>query len=451
MTTLDDNPDKQSVLRFISEASNYGNLGVFVGAGFSKAVLNHGVEDIALSWGQILEKACDRLEVPYDEISKEGYGYPEIATSICERYAEVKEVDYQEAVSELKSALAALTAWYPQQNYRERYSNYVNRLDPDWIITTNYDLVLESLLTGKCVPLNPNDSMSSPSGMVPIYHLHGIRSNPDTIIITQEDYVRLFRPNEYRQIKLALTMKESSVLLIGYGLGDVNVLTALDWSRNVFSTHSESYPNDVIQIVRKENPSEHPYRDKNGIVILEFNSLDNFFDEFIVQDDAFQAEMAGDKEALDHLVGELNEPDQDLVNRFIDDAEFRTLILGLLARFPSEVILSFVSFLNRCLDETWRRAQPDGAFYAYNENLIVLLDILTTLGVDQIPPALLESLAYNLNRVANYVGGARGESWEANDTFQARKGELSAELVKELRAIAEQHWYFQLKSLLDRI
>jgi len=48
-------------------------------------------------------------------------------------------------------------------------------------------------------------------------------------IIVQEDYVGQFRPTEYRQIKMALMIKESTMLIIGYGLGDVNVLTALDW------------------------------------------------------------------------------------------------------------------------------------------------------------------------------------------------------------------------------
>jgi len=31
------------------------------------------------------------------------------------------------------------------------------RIDPSWVITTNYDLVIEKLLTGKCVTLGPEN------------------------------------------------------------------------------------------------------------------------------------------------------------------------------------------------------------------------------------------------------------------------------------------------------
>ena len=53
-----------------------------------------------------------------------------------------------------------------------------------------------------------------------MFHLHGVRTNPKEIIIAQEDYITLFRPSEYRQMKLALTIKESTTLFLGYGLGE---------------------------------------------------------------------------------------------------------------------------------------------------------------------------------------------------------------------------------------
>jgi len=42
-------PTRTEVLTFISKSASYGNLGLFVGAGFSKAVLNDPMK-IALSW-----------------------------------------------------------------------------------------------------------------------------------------------------------------------------------------------------------------------------------------------------------------------------------------------------------------------------------------------------------------------------------------------------------------
>jgi hypothetical protein len=277
---LPESPTRKEVLRFISDSASYGNLGAFIGAGFSKAVLNDEFNEIALSWGKLLEKASEKLGVDYGAIWKTGVGYPEIASSICKAHAENEKCDYAQSLSQLKRTIAALTSWYPDKQKREGFSKYLEHLSPSWIITTNFDMVIESLLTGRSIPLGPNDSLSSPTGVIPVFHLHGVRTNPEEIIISQEDYVPLFRPSEYRQIKLALTIRESTTLLVGYGLGDVNVLTALDWSKSVFNGGEATYPNDVIQLLRKNSPHEKPYRDKNGIVIVEAENISDFFEEF---------------------------------------------------------------------------------------------------------------------------------------------------------------------------
>lgn len=38
--------------------------------------------------------------------------------------------------------------------------------------------------------------------MIPIYHIHGVCNIPDSIVITNEDYAYMFRPNDYRQARL---------------------------------------------------------------------------------------------------------------------------------------------------------------------------------------------------------------------------------------------------------
>src|SRR5689334_7842641 len=98
----------------------------------------------------------------------------------------------------LKQTIADLTSLYPASQARTEFKVYFNALNPKWIITTNYDTIIENILTGTGHSLEPKDQLSAPSGMTPVFHLHGIRTNPGSIVITQEDYVALFRPNEYR-------------------------------------------------------------------------------------------------------------------------------------------------------------------------------------------------------------------------------------------------------------
>ena len=78
MFRLPENPTRQQVLVFISNSASYGNLGAFIGAGFSKSVLNDDNNEIALSWGDLLEAASKRLNVDYNAIWKAGVGYPEV-------------------------------------------------------------------------------------------------------------------------------------------------------------------------------------------------------------------------------------------------------------------------------------------------------------------------------------------------------------------------------------
>ncbi|MDD5113687.1 MAG: SIR2 family protein [Methylobacter sp.] len=451
MHRIPENPTRQQVLAFISNSVSYGNLGAFIGAGFSKAVLNDEFDEIALSWGDLLDKASKKLGVDYNAIWKTGVGYPEIASSICKKHSDDSGCDYAHSLSKLKREIAALTSWYPDKEKRDKFSRYLEMLSPSWIITTNYDMVIESLLTGRSIPLGPNDSLSSPNGIIPIFHLHGLRTNPEEIIIAQEDYVSLFRPSEYRQIKLALTIKESTTLLLGYGLGDVNVLTALDWSRNVFRGEEATYPNDVIQILRKDNPREMPYRDKNGIVIVEAEDISDFFEEFMVVHAKKLVERDKAHEVLKKLANKLDDPDGAMIEQFIDDSDFRSEILKELSAFPIDLISGFVSFLNKCIDETWTRSQPKGAFEGYNQNLIIILDILITFSINRFPPALFQSAAYGLQRVGYYVGEEHGKSWAAKNTWDSRKYELKKEVVDELKNIADQHGYCYVKRLTQLI
>lgn len=70
MNKISDIPERNKVLEFLSHSATYGNLGAFIGAGFSKAVLNDDFDDIALSWGELLEKVSEELEVNYADICR---------------------------------------------------------------------------------------------------------------------------------------------------------------------------------------------------------------------------------------------------------------------------------------------------------------------------------------------------------------------------------------------
>lgn len=440
---------RQDALKLISKASIYGNLGLFIGAGMSMAILNDDWNEVALSWKQLIYKCAEEFEINLkDDIKTEGLSYPEIASEIAKLISNKESVDYKIAVKKLKEKIACLTSWYPERQQREIYGKILQDIDPDWIITTNYDLIIECLLTGKCLSLGPNDQLISPRNLIPIYHLHGIRTNPNSIIISQEDYISLFRPNQYRQQKLSLSIKESTTLIIGYGLGDVNVLTAVDWTKNVYSNQRINYPHEIIQLLFTDNPKTEPYRDRNDILIIEFKDLKIILTEIaelVVADKILDIES---NKKLHELNVIFENPEQENVKNFIDDEDFRKSIISEIAKNDIKLISGFLELFSRAIDKTWERAKPSGAFYAYNENLKILLDIIENIELAKLPPALLESIAYNLDHVASYVGTLLGESRAAYNTWKKRKDNIPMDTKIELENIARARNYHRIKSLL---
>jgi hypothetical protein len=439
---------RDEALALISKSSIYGNLGLFIGAGMSMAILNDDWNEVALSWKQLIYKCAEEFDINLkDEIKTEGLSYPEIASEIAKLISIKESIDYNLGVKKLKEKISTLTSWYPEKEQREIYGKIIQDIDPDWIITTNYDLIIECLLTGKCLSLGPNDQLISPQNLIPVYHLHGIRTNPNSIIISQEDYISLFRPNQYRQQKLSLSIKESTTLIIGYGLGDVNVLTAVDWTKNVYSNQRINYPHEIIQLLYTESPNKEPYRDRNDILIIEFKDLKVVLSEIaelVIKDK--EVELENEKK-LHELNGIFQNPTEEHVKAFIDEETLRKSIIDAISKNDINLISGFLELFSKAIDETWLRAQPKGAFNAYNENLILLLDILENIELAKLPPALLESIAYNLDRVAYYVGTSLGESRAAYNTWEKRKENIPLDTKTELENIARARNYYRLKSL----
>lgn len=97
------------------------------------------------------------------------------------------------------------------------------------IITTNYDTLLEDSYTNKDINVVKNDkdcAYINDQKPVTIYKVHGDFSDPDTVVITTQDYKNLFKNPRHPQMwKLISSLFiKTHVLFIGYSLEDRNVL-----------------------------------------------------------------------------------------------------------------------------------------------------------------------------------------------------------------------------------
>lgn len=108
-------------------------------------------------------------------------------------------------------------------------------LEPKHILTTNPDDLLEramrSLARPYCAVARASDWRNFRQGeTVPIIKLHGDISQPDTLVFTEQDYVRY--PNDEQSLyraDLATTIARCSLLFVGYALADYNLLQVIQW------------------------------------------------------------------------------------------------------------------------------------------------------------------------------------------------------------------------------
>jgi hypothetical protein len=146
---------RQYVFEKLFNSFNYGNLGMFIGAGFSKAVVDDDFQ-VALGWLELIKKASMNFELDFPSDNKlVGTSLPELATIMCKSLAVLKSINYDEAKCLFKKEICNLSNWLPNESRVTVYREIFDIINPSWIITTNYDLVLEAILTGKCKSLSP--------------------------------------------------------------------------------------------------------------------------------------------------------------------------------------------------------------------------------------------------------------------------------------------------------
>lgn len=451
---------KTDLFQTICNASRLGTLGFFVGAGFSKAVLDGNKRYKSYKWGELLQACCNKLEID-KKVLDDYCSYPELATKICKNFADKEELSYDEAVKKFKSKICELVNSYPEQRQRENYERWFKSISPSWIATTNYDMLIESVLGGIAFPISPNGCFCSIRGMIPVFHLHGICNEPDEIIITNEDYAYMFRPNDYRQARLPFLMKESCVLMIGYGLGDINVITAVDWANNVYTNVNDGYDFPIIQLLYTDNPKTEPYMGKDNVIIYEIGSLDVFLAELCEFMSGYKEENNSKVQIVASNMAYLSNTEESNILNFINNINgCRSNILNFFSGLEPEfgyAYNNFFPFIRVVLAKLDDLARPSGAFEAYNIKLCLILDILISIPIKKIPTSFFEMLASELNSVGYYLdpqGSYRhGESYRATDSWKTYKVKMPQEVVNELWRFtnSSQYDYTWLRLLLKSI
>lgn len=438
---------REEALTWLAASSVLGYLGLFVGTGFSKAATSGK----APSFEELLKKVATKLAVADDFDLEPAYrlkSLPQIASQILHDYVE-KSASPERAREQFKEEIARICNLAPDPATASRMRAVLEAVKPAWLITTNYDLILESLIEDAESVL-PSEPLVPRASRPPIFHLHGHRHSPATITVTEDDYVGLLAPLDYQRLRIPLLLYESATVMLGYSLGDINVRAAMEWSqsfRGMSGIKPPIWQSRVVQALWSESPRPKPYAGPNGEIVVEISDIADFleglgtrrkqFDEYLDQRKASIREFLSDP----HNAASV-EDDQSKRSEFLNIVEKS---LGFCQ--PSRMI----DFLSRALDPIWERARQNGGFQYYDTFISLLLDILEKVKLRTANPAILSYLGNELDKVGWYIDPSQGigSAYGATRTWLAQHQRISDKIKLELRSYATTNDRVGLARVLD--
>lgn len=106
----------------------------------------------------------------------------------------------------------------------EKEIKLLKKANIDGIITTNWDVLCEKLFPSFTSFVGQQELIFSELFTVgEIYKIHGSINNPNSLVLTSEDYKEFEERNTYLAAKLLTIFIENPVIFIGYSLDDKNI------------------------------------------------------------------------------------------------------------------------------------------------------------------------------------------------------------------------------------
>jgi hypothetical protein len=213
---------------------------LFAGAGLSRRYLD------LESWEGLLRRYAAEAGRPYEYYFASADGdLPAVASAIAtdmherwwneDRYLESRNL-FASAAVRRDSALKIEIARYMASSIdrlpvRGPLATEIEKLRGiviDGIVTTNYDPLLEKLFPDFRAFIGQDELLfSDPQGIGEIYKIHGSHDDPNSLVLTAEDYERFRDRNPYLAAKLLTIFVEHPVVFVGYSLNDPNVIDIL--------------------------------------------------------------------------------------------------------------------------------------------------------------------------------------------------------------------------------
>lgn len=245
---------------------------LFVGAGVSRRYLNTD------GWVDLLKRMAAMTGKPYRYYAtKADDKPPQVASEIAKDFHELwwSAPEFDESRTEFGDSLR--TSEGPLKVEVARYTRgalatlpaagstqadelqALSRVVVDGAITTNYDELLEHVFPEYRTFVGQDGLLfSDTQGIGEIYKIHGTASDPESLVLTADDYERFSVRNPYLAAKLLTIFVEHPVIFIGYSLNDEDVTEILVSVARVLTTENLSRLQDHLIFVQWDPANQEP-------------------------------------------------------------------------------------------------------------------------------------------------------------------------------------------------
>ncbi len=255
----------------------------FIGSGISRRYIN------APDWKNMLKEVMNgwdkSFERQYQSYVKNGKcDFEELGKLLEDKYyndilSDNEIVEGKEKSYYFRKKISDILELYIAKNIEALENNEevseLRKTTPSTIITTNYDNLLEDyIFKGYQTYVGQEQLLSNVlHGVGDIYKIHGCIKNPDSIVITKDDYNHFRDKSVYLNSKLLTLFLEYPIIFMGYSFSDENI-------KGIFDTIVKMIPNkskelsERIWFLRRNESGNKDYSEIERIELEEGRYLD---------------------------------------------------------------------------------------------------------------------------------------------------------------------------------
>ncbi len=429
--------EKENIFLEIGTALAGGALTLFIGTGFSKYL----TDNKAPSWTSLLNKCARRLDrklvKKLFELDKQGRVTAcKYDLTIC---AQILEDAYKRENKDIRQTISTIVKNVCKKeniNYGKlkKIKSFFDSYPRFNIITTNYDDLFRYLVPNSKEYFE-GSGMPKTADIKPIYHIHGSVSNPNSLILTQDDYFRFQHKENYISRKLFTLLQETTTVILGYSLQDFNLNRILNESKY---TKSEARKGDIYYVSRDkvDDLSRRYYFSTFGIKVLDGIEVSDFFHDLDLEMSEAEKIIKGAKRIPDILKG---------VKQFSDDfLRLERSFINILRRIEAagyglkdiKVLQLLIEILERKKEFT--REYGAWSQYAHLSEWLVEIGSLIDIKGTQFESRYKALIVYSFSTMSS--SQTLGQSWAAYDIWKNEVHRLTRKNKDMMKSIVKRQF-----------